>query len=460
MGVELVLASFGGESDHGQPSVKLNRLEGAVRGTLRKAKRTNVDVTASEDRLLVNLPGGTAEIHADHAQFPIEHLDPLTLSIVFEVAKTGDMVVLTEGGNYSAIVLDASQRPQLPEEWQTENASPLCRSPKELGRLLENWYGAHADFQKKAVADIAARSEPATPLSSPAGTSYRWDPVRDEFVEISKESEVVDLYRFDPSGNEVPKSPDVIRQLKTVCQQYLQRENPPHSRLVDDQSWPPLSVRFSDSSADVWPGRAIFNFYDLTPSLVRLMFEVAREADFSIIAPSALILTDPGQAARIPKTWKRSMKVVSCQSAEELGTWLKTLQLDIPLDERDYGFGDEGPIPGTFPSRGRTVYVEAKPKETAAQHQKKVYKHKPQNTDQSAQPEDGLLGAEFWQLETPSGTRFYAYEYAGEGWLDYLRDFARSNERVLGSIVNFEKFTQDDGQQFPIRDCKVRKADR
>ncbi len=498
MGIELILAKFDKESDETEDPEVLQRLADAVRRTLRKSRARDVDVNASAQEVLVDLPGGTADIHCDFARFPIAHLDPLTLRVIFEVAKTGDMVVLTEGGDYSAIVMFPSQRARLPEgeEWRSEDATPLCRSPEELGRLLQGWYRVQAEYRERAVADWTARSqsnrpvvrrsdrpaarpspyrgqavadwtarrqsnEPVVTLSAKSGQpgSYRYDPWVNDHVLNGPEWELVRFHRFDTTASQVPKHPDVLRELKEVCERHLEDKKELPGRLIDDEDWPPLDLRMRFYSVNIWPDRADFRLYELNDSVAALMFEIACTGDMSLILPGGVVLTDPGQRARVPQTWKETKRIVSCHSATELKYWLRNLQIDLPREDCGYGFNMEEPVPGTCPAKPRTVYIEAKPKETAVKHQKKVYKHKPQSPDGPCRPEHGLLMAEFWQLDTPAGQRFYAYGYSDEGWLDYLRDFASSDQRMLGSIVNFETFVQDDGQRFAMSACKVCKVE-
>ena len=498
MGIELILARFDDESDETEDPEVLQRLADAVRRILPESKRADVDVDASAQQVLVDLPGGTAEIKTRYAWFPIVDLDSLTLRVIFELAKAADMVVLADGADYSAIVVDPSQRNRLPEgeEWKSEGATPLCRSPEELGRLLQGWYRGQAEYRERAVADWTARSQSSHPvvrrsdrpaarpspytgqpvedwtarrqsndpvvrLSDLSGVTgeYRWDPWVNDVVLNGPKPELVRFHRFDHTASQVPKHPDVLRELREVCERHVQEKKEPSSRLIDDEEWPPLDLRMRFYTAKAWPDRLEFNLYELSDSVAALMFEIACTGDMSLILPGGVVLTDPGQAARVPQTWQETKTIVSCHSATELKYWVRNLQLDLPREDWGYGFNMEEPVPGTCPAKPRTVYIEAKPKESAVKHQKKVYKHKPQSPDGPRRPARGLLAAEFWQLDTPSGRRFYAYGYGGEGWLDYLRDFASSEQRMLGSIVNFETFVQDDGQRFAVSACKVGKVE-
>ena len=264
------------------------------------------------------------------------------------------------------------------------------------------------------------------------------------------------LYRFYPEANERPKHPSVIEDLREVCLRYISEHGNGAGRLVNDDEWPPLSLRFPDYSMDIWPGLAETNFPDLRLSLAELLFRLAKAGDFSVLVPGVVLLTDEAQRARMPKSWS-TMKIVSCRSPEELKQQLDKLWMSVPQTDRKYPANLW--IPGAFPGRARAVYIEATGKETPVQHQRKVYKHRPEGEGAPPPPKGGLLGADFWQLTTPAGQRFYAYSYGGDGWLARLRHFAQSTDRALATIVNFETFVQDDNQTFPLSACEVQKVE-
>ncbi len=65
-----------------------------------------------------------------------------------------------------------------------------------------------------------------------------------------------------------------------------------------------------------------------------------------------------------------------------------------------------------------------------------------------------------WQLQTsPDGGSMHTSTAARGGWGDYLDALARADGRRLGSIVNFETFVQDDGERFPLHECRIDKVD-
>lgn len=463
MGIELVLSTFEDESAESDPAAMLNPIADALRVSFRKLEEPDDAIKVLADRIMVDLPGGTAAIHPHHAIFPIVELDPLTLRVVFDVAKAGDMAIVTEGGDYCAIVATPAQRKRLPsKEWRTAAAAPLCRSPKTLGRFLDSWFHAHSEFKKRVVADWTAKdvSTSQAESSEPDEVAYTWDPWADEYMPNGPEPESVWLYRFHPDGNQSGAHSEVLGKLRDVCQRHIKAKNMPDARSIEDEGWPPIKLETRFYSAEIWPFRVDFTFYEWTDSVAGFMFDIARTGDMIVIVPGALIVTDPAQEVRLPQAWKRRRKIVPCTSARELKAQLRRLLLEIPKDKRDYKPDHPlGRVPGTYLDRAMVIYVEAKPKEKAAIHQEKVYGHEPQAPDGSSEPEDGLLMSEFWHLKTPTGQRFYAYSYGGVGWPELLRDFARSEDRAVGEIVNFETFVQDDGKRFALEECKVQKVE-
>ncbi|MCI0361634.1 MAG: hypothetical protein L0211_24385 [Planctomycetaceae bacterium] len=461
MGIELILARFGEDGDEVDQTKAVGRLAKSVRSTLRRLNCLDIDASVSGDTLLVDLPGGTVEIHADHAIFPIQELDPLTVEVVFAVAKAGDFAVLPEGGQYPAILFRPYQRRHLPEEdWKRKEVSPVCRSPDELAKRLESWFRANSEFRARAVKRFLAEEKKSGDDAARAAAPQRDEQAaakgKKEEIEIEEvRYEAIHLYRFDAEANECPKHPAVMQDLSEVCLRYIGEHGGGAGRLVNDDEWPPLSLRLPDHSVDIWPGLAIFNIPDLRPAIAELMFRLARAGDFSVVVPGVVLLTDEGQRARLPKSWSK-MKILSCGSPEKLRQQLDKLWMSIP--EPDRKCPAECWIPGAFPGRARAIYIEATAKETPVQHQRKVYKHRPEGEGAPPPPKSGLMGADFWQLTTPAGQRFYAYSYGGEGWLPRLRHFAQSSNRALGFVVNFETFVQDDNRKFPLSACQVQEV--
>ncbi len=466
MGIVLFLARFGDDSDETRQSNDVGHLAESVRDALRDRNRFDIDLSVVEDTVVVDLPGGPAEIHADHAIFPIDELDRLTVAVIFASAKAGDFVLLTEGGQYPAILFSASQRTQLPyDDWKGEDVSPLCRSPDELAQLLEGWYRENSEFRARALKaffDSEERSEAALDSSAQvenrAGTNStgREKGVTEKGVtQYVTQHECIWLYRFDPEANERPKHPSVLQDLREVCQRFL-NEHGGEGDLIDDREWPPLVFGMLGYCADIWPGLVEFNFHEASPPSAEFMFRLARAGDFSVVVPGVVLLTDEGQRARLPETWKE-WRVVLCSAPEELQQGLHKLWLSIPRPKRKYPANVS--IPGALPGSARVVYIEATAKETPVQHQKKVYKHWRQGEGAPPLEKCGMARARFWQLTTPAGRRFYAYSYGGVGWLLLFRHFAESSNRNVGFIVNFETFVEEDNQRFPLSACQVQNVE-
>src|ERR1043166_3623036 len=129
MSVELVLGRFDPENET-HDRVSIPQLANLLRSVMRdyQCDEEAVFVPETGGTIQIELPGGTAEVHADHALFPIQELDPVTTRVAFEVAKAANFVVITEGGKYSAILTDIAQRALLPKEWQNPDLSPVSQS--------------------------------------------------------------------------------------------------------------------------------------------------------------------------------------------------------------------------------------------------------------------------------------------------------------------------------------------
>ena len=91
MSIELILTTFEDPLNTPHDAAALAHLTDSLRDTVRKLGGSAEDVQTSAEEVQVHLPGGTAVIHSDHAIFPIEELDPLTLGVVYDLAKTADM---------------------------------------------------------------------------------------------------------------------------------------------------------------------------------------------------------------------------------------------------------------------------------------------------------------------------------------------------------------------------------
>jgi hypothetical protein len=463
MSIELYLARFdpsGGDAPK-HPNV-LQELVRVARCVTEKAGEADaVSVAADGASFDIELPGGTGTVHPTFAQIPIAELDALTLEAVFEIARAGDMVVITEGGTYPTILTSTAQRARLPRDWQDAKQAPVCDSVDQLKHLLQDWYAPHKQYAEQLSSDLKAG------------------------VTAAFECEILKMYRFDRSGNEIARHPDVMRDLVQVAEAHLgaigqniairihgwRLEDLVHlgqKGVILRRDATELSIGFPLGSADVYPSSARFFLSDLDLPTARLLLEIARTGDMSIIifdhGPLQVILTDPAQEARMPEEWiKQGVAPIVCRAAEHLLPLLKRkLQLNTPPGRRVRAPVDPFPS-GSRPTVPRSIaYVEGKPNEKAGKHQDKLYKYVTQarKTRGPHCPKSGVLGSEFWRLETPAGQAFYAYDYNGdkENFLALIRDFAKSEGRAVGCIQNFDTFVQDDGRKLALSACKCTKV--
>lgn len=465
MSIQLILATLRDKPSKAKCLRTIECLRDVVCSILRESGVCE-KVETSSDAVLLDLPGGTAEIYVDHAIFPIEELDLLTMKVVFEVAKVGDMAIITEGGDYAALLASPSQRKRLPDETsQTKSLSPVFRTPEELEELLNSWYRVHSNFRNSVstsptAAKQPAPTQPARQASDSVVKQFRWDSVLNQLVEVTRGFVYLILHRFDPTGNDIPKHPAVLKDLLNVCQTYIAGENAPSAKLVLDESSPPISLRLLNAGADVWASQAEIRFLDLTESLTRLIWELARAGDMSVVGESVVILVDDSQRLRIPNSWQHAKQILHCEFENEMQHLLSNIcRVSAPREDVAPVTLPEEPAPGTFPSPRRShLYIEAKPGEDATRHQTLVYSFVPSRRDEPRPVSNGLLMSEFWQLETPLEQRFVAYSFGGNRseWFAHLREFASFEDRAIGEIVNFENFVQNNGQAFRVSECNFR----
>lgn len=464
MSLELMLSSVPDDPDAEVNPERLGRFAAVVLRVLRKFHADDECLQIEEGQLLVDLPGGTAEVRSNFAIFPIDQLDPLTMEVVFAIAKSGDLAVFAEGLEVPAIVLNAAQRQRLEESEGTGKECPICRSARQLGELLKDWHQWYVDIRTQALAAFETKDSPS-PAAAPPGEATQEDTPR--AVRLARPiDEDVFLIRFDTSGNKVPKSSNVLDELKDLCQRHFDECGDPQAllggKVVGGRgTWPPLwiAVERDGYAASIYPFQAEFTMHRVVP--VEFMWQVARVGDFTIVTnrglvcsdprqfARGLIVTDPGQLARLPKSWLKVSDVRTANSPEELGKLLWENDFNIP------DFFHEQPA-GTYPTSHLVIYFEALGKETDGKHQNIVFKHRPKHP--LPEDEGGPRGSEFWELTTPAGKRFFAYRCAGLDWLDVFREQGREQGREVGQIVNYETFVQDDGQSFPISECQLIKT--
>ena len=453
-----MLSSVPDDSANEANPERLEEFAAAARRVLRKFDADDESVTISDDLVMVDLPGGTAEVRSNLAIFPIDELDPLTMEVVFAIAKSGDMAVFAEGLEFPAIVLNTAQRQRLEESEEVSKSCPICRSATQLGEILQDWHQGHVNARAQAQAAIGMNQDPAP------GAAHAAPQV--DTRRMGGKLQIIDLFRFDPAGNDI-LSPHVLEELKALCQRHFEKCGDPLARLLGKGfggrgSWPffSISVERDRYGVGFYPYLVQFNMRRVVP--VEFMWEVARVGDFTVVTDRGLIesdpwqfargliVTDPGQVARLPRSWLGSNDVRAANSPAELEKLLWQFDLNIPdADLRE-------PPAGTYPTRNWVIYFEALAKETDSKHQNIVYKYRPKRP--VPEDEDGPMGSRFWELTTPAGKRFFAYKCAGLGWLSVFREQGQEQGRKVGQIVNYETFVQDDGQRFPISECKLIKT--
>jgi hypothetical protein len=229
--------------------------------------------------------------------------------------------------------------------------------------------------------------------------------------------EFIHLTRFDRKENEKPIRSTIIDEYRDFFRSRIvgldEYQDYTFARVASrgdyeirepKDQWPPLSFALPGKTVlDIWPAYVELSFEELTEEAAELVFGVGHLGGLCVWLPKVILVIDETQKGQLPVSWNGSRKsgarkVVDCPSAKSFFDSVKKYQLDIPMEDRDYGFAPyDHAVEGSYPNRARSIYIEALQKETAVQHQRKVYKHqmtKSQTTQYPAdRPQSGLLGS-------------------------------------------------------------------
>jgi hypothetical protein len=160
MGFEIVLARFdekGGDSPK-HPAVQADLLR-AAQGVV--AGKGTISLEAGG--FVVQLDQCSGQVRANHASFECEAPGRREMRLIYEIARTGDMVVMLEGGKYRAILTDARQRGRLPADWiGDDEETPTATSPTHLATLMRGALEVQGSFRER----VAQTYQPAGPSAT------------------------------------------------------------------------------------------------------------------------------------------------------------------------------------------------------------------------------------------------------------------------------------------------------
>ncbi len=89
----------------------------------------------NRDRFKIELPSGEGTVHADSAIFDLDEPDFTVISLIYDLAKAGDMAMIESGGPSSTILFDRAQLKSMPPEFRRPKPA-LCTSAGQLARML------------------------------------------------------------------------------------------------------------------------------------------------------------------------------------------------------------------------------------------------------------------------------------------------------------------------------------
>ena len=273
----------------------------------------------------------------------------------------------------------------------------------------------------------------------------------------------IGLQRIDAAGAAGPRHTGVLNELMQTAKRVLA-----DAGLLDDTTMADDGQSFTvivpGGTARIFGSCAVFPLVSLDTLWLRMVYAVAKAGDMIVVEDGLAILTDPAQPR---PAWVSASKLVPvCSSPDELGTllepWYKRQRHYADEMRRELNpktlVGPSEPIPGSREdSKSAAIYVQLRGSETVLDlldSSGRFYRAATRDHAPNVPKSGGDRGTS-WLLRTPAGEEFVALIVDGdkEGWLKLIKDFASSQSRLFGRIVNGDMFLTNDGRSFAIDAC-------
>lgn len=270
----------------------------------------------------------------------------------------------------------------------------------------------------------------------------------------------IGLQRIDAADSREPKHASTLGQLRQTVQGVLAEAGRlDDTTMADDgQSF---TVMVPGGTASVYESCAVFPLARLDPFWFRMVYAVARAGDMMVVGDGLEILTNSTQ---VRPAWVSSGEVVpSCSSPDELRVLLEPwfMRQVHYADEmrRELSQKAEGGSPGPPPD---AVYIQLRGNETvldlldaSGRFYRAAIRDRVTNV-----PKHGACRGTTWLLCTPAGEVFNALIVKGDKkeWFQLLGNFASSQSRLLGQILNGETFLVSDGRRFALDECTHKRS--
>ena len=142
---ELVLIRFAKSRSADARRELVKRRRTAALSALPDRDRQHEIGAISRSRFKVRVRGSGGTVDADGAMFDLDDPDMAVMSVIYEVAKAGDMAMVDSGGPTYAVLFDGGRPNTLPAEWRKPKPA-VCKSALQLARMV----GASTKAEKPA----------------------------------------------------------------------------------------------------------------------------------------------------------------------------------------------------------------------------------------------------------------------------------------------------------------------
>jgi hypothetical protein len=132
---DLVLVRFKKTRSANARRELVKQLRAAALAALPHRDRQHDVGTVSNSRFKVRVRGSEGVVDGDGALFDLDDPDMRVMSVIYEVAKAGDMVMVDSGGPTYTILFDGAQLDSLPAEFRKPRPA-VCKSTLDLARMV------------------------------------------------------------------------------------------------------------------------------------------------------------------------------------------------------------------------------------------------------------------------------------------------------------------------------------
>ncbi|WDI41369.1 hypothetical protein [Bremerella sp. P1] len=299
----------------------------------------------------------------------------------------------------------------------------------------------------------------------PKRTMTRWNPVQLDFVEVDGLPSIFRLQRFAAGPPVSFDDEDRLDRITEVAQQLVDADTSLDvqggkvAKLKPGEDWPPLACTFATHSLDAWANRMVFTCEEVDLTLATTMHQLGQAGDLSLVLPDTVGIFQESSTQTIPGLWQQQMNVKVLDSPKDVLALLKKSDKEQRQGRPPRAkkrFGDRHcEIPGLWPQRACAYFIELSADESPLDLFEAFTKFDQAWGKVNSDAGRVVVSRTTWTLETPTGDRYGAVNWAGQNALAMLKDFASKHDKQHGYVSNFSMLVVAGDTSYEIPACQL-----